>query len=143
MLLIVALSCTHADLERDTTVSIIDGNNPPTFKLDGNGDQIFFIVSEVAPENQGRNPYAKEDVAFWQVWPKEGTRPEVWLWPRIKYGTVPDGFVQKIPQNGMPPPLVEGKIYEAGGPASNAGGGYIWFEVRNRQIVRVPSPHDH
>jgi hypothetical protein len=30
----------------------IDGKNPPAFDLSGSGNLNFFIVSEVAPENQ-------------------------------------------------------------------------------------------
>jgi len=37
--------------EVDTTVSI-DERNPPTFGFDGTGYLTFFIVKEIAPENQ-------------------------------------------------------------------------------------------
>ncbi len=143
LLLGVVLSCTHADLERATTVTIADENFPPTFKLGGNGDQIFFIVTEVAPENLGNNPYAKENTPLWQIWHKDERAFEVWLWPALKYGTVPDGFIQKIPANGPPPSFVEGKIYEAGGPAMNAPGGYIRFAIHSGKIGRVRAPWEN
>ena len=36
--------------------------------------------------------------------------------PTITYGKVPVGGTQKVPENGEPPPLVELKVYEPGGP---------------------------
>ena len=134
LLLCLTASCSHADLERATSVSIVNDANPPTFKLDGSGYQIFFLVEE----NGLTNP--RQNRTLWKIVPKEGTRREVWLWPKITYGKVPDGFVQKTPDGGEPPPLLEGRFYSAGGPASDVNGGEIRFTVRNGKIIDADEP---
>ena len=127
--------------ERDTVVSI-DGQSPPTFQLSGNGYQNFLGVSELTPEEivpAAQRPYV-ESPTLWEIWPIEGTEAKADNWPPIKYGEVPPGFYQKIPQSGKAPPLQEGKMYEAGGPASNANGGSIWFKIENGKSVEIPKP---
>src|SRR5438132_1684936 len=110
MLLAPTTSCTHATFERATTVTIVDDSNPPTFKLDGNGYQMFFLVEEVSAENHVGCAFQdpRKNTHLWHITPKEETRSEVWLWPKITYGKVPDGFVQKTPNADKPPPLLEG-----------------------------------
>ena len=125
--------------ERDTVVSI-DGNNPPTFRLQGSGYQDFFGVWELPA--QKIVPLQERPVldtpALWEIWPNDGPRAD--KWPLLKYGQVPPGFKQKIPEHGEPRPLEEGKMYEAGGPASNANGGSIWFKIQNGKSVEIPKP---
>ena len=128
--------------EVDMKVSI-DGKNPPTFKLSGSGELDILLVVEVASENQQvmstqRQP--DKDVVLWEIWPDKSTETEIKKLPHIKYGTVPSGFIQKIPAGGQPSPLIEGRVYAAGGPARNANGGSIWFSIRNGESVEVSKP---
>ena len=123
----------------------IDGKNPPTFYLSGSGNLDFFIVSEVAPKNQKQASAQRDsdkDIVLWEIWPSNISYEDrrIWKLPEIKYGEVPAGFVQKFPANSEPPSLVEGKVYAAGGPASNANGGSVWFTIRNGKSVEVPKP---
>jgi hypothetical protein len=143
MLLAATLCCGDA-CERDMTVTVV-GKNPPTFNLSGNGNLHFFTVSEIATENTKSLPAQRKselDVILWQIWPHdlsfEDTR--IWRLPAITYGTVPSGFIQKVPAVGTPSPLIEGKMYEAGGPAANANGGFVLFTIRNGEAV-VLDPH--
>ena len=142
--LLVISCCAIAACEIDMTVAI-DGKNPPTFDLYGSGNLDFFIVSEVAAENQKQTSAQRDpdkDTMLWEIWPASlsyGDR-RIWKLPDITYGKVPEGFVQKFPASGGPPALVEGKVYQAGGPASNANGGSVWFTIRNGQAVEVPKP---
>jgi hypothetical protein len=126
-------------LERDTVVSI-DGSNPPTFRLKGSGDQDFFGVWELPAKKLVPLPERPviDTPTLWEVWPPDGLIAD--QWPPVKYGQVPSGFKQKIPEHGEPPPLEEGKMYEAGGPASNANGGSIWFKIQNGKSVEIPKP---
>jgi hypothetical protein len=57
--------------------------------------------------------------------------------PAITYGVVPPGFKQIIPAAGAPPPLVEGKIYNAGGPAFEANGGSICFTIKDGRPLEL------
>jgi hypothetical protein len=47
---------------------------------------------------------------------------------------------QVSPEGGAPPPLIEDKTYEFGGPNDNANGGSIWFTIQGGKSVEVPMP---
>jgi hypothetical protein len=141
---VIAALVFSACYEQDMTISI-DDQNPPTFKLSGSGNLTFFGVWEVALENQRRLPSERDegkDTVLWQIWPSNLGRDArvIRRLPPITYGSLPTGFTQKIPERGHPPVLIEGKVYEAGGPASNANGGSVWFTVKNGKVVKVDAP---
>jgi hypothetical protein len=144
ILLLIPFIVFIACYERDMSVSVAE-HLPPTFKLSGSGNLAFFSVSEVAKENQHRIPFERDsdkDTVLWQIWP-DGLTPEAKALkrlPPIIYGVVPPGFRQKIPSEGTPPSLIEGKIYDAGGPASNANGGFVWFTIKKGKVVKVDAP---
>lgn len=132
------VACTY---EENTKVSI-DGNNPPTFKIYGSGNQQYFMVSEVSPDNYvppaQQNP--DKDIDLWKIVPVAEPPPRAWDYPPIKYGRIPSGFRQELPKDGVPPPLVEGRLYEAGGQAYGANGGSVLFTIRNGKSEIVPEP---
>lgn len=133
--------CLVVACEVDMTVKV-NGENPPTFDLSGSGNLNFFYVAEVAPENLKRVPAARNsgwDTMLWEIRPHDLAYADTKIWklPPITYGKLPQGFVQKIPADGEPAPLVEGKMYVAGGPASNANGGATLFTIRDGKAVTV------
>lgn len=143
-LLLLLLITVFVSCERDTSVSI-DGKVPPTFGLTGSGELVFFTVAEISPDNQKLAPAqrdSRKDTLLWQIAPENLSANErrINRLPTITYGVVPDGFVQKTPETGTPSPLVEGKVYEAGGPAANAHGGFVWFTIRDGKSVRIEEP---
>lgn len=145
LLLLVMLGCSHAACERNTVVSFADDKNPPTFDLDGNGTLNFFWVSEVnAPQPIPENARARtgRDRLIWEIWPTNVSSPRIYDLPNISYGQIPPGFTQKIPKQGEPPPLVEGKIYEAGGPSSSANMETFRFTIKNGKAVELPLPRN-
>jgi hypothetical protein len=121
---------------------------PPRFSFSGGRfDHVshlpFFIVVEVPAENQSvrwNQPQPKENRAIWWIFPETGADGELKNLPVITYGTLPPRFVQKVPEQGEPPKLEEGKVYEAGGPAVMVPCTYIRFTIRNGKAVRVPIP---
>jgi hypothetical protein len=128
------------------TISM-DENVPPNFNFSAGifaeccRHLTFLGVYEVPPENQNlpwAAPRPKEDIVLWQIWPKDSNAAE--NVSVITYGKVPPGFIQKIPESGEPPPLVEGKIYEVGGPAIEVPNAYMRFTIRNNKSVRLPIP---
>ncbi|HLA10130.1 MAG TPA: hypothetical protein VJ023_06015 [Pyrinomonadaceae bacterium] len=135
------ISCIYlAACERDMRVSV-DGRNPPTFKLSGSGNLISFVVMEVPPHNQTQKIQRESDrnTVLWRIRPElEGN--EISRMPEITYGKVPRGFVQEFPVNGTPTHLTEGKVYEVGGTAYNANGGFIWIRVEDDKVIEVPIP---
>jgi hypothetical protein len=125
--LIVAVTLTAC--ERDMSVSM-DGANPPTFKLSGSGRLIFFVVFEPA-----KGKPSMDDPKMWEIRPT--TENLISRLPPITYGTVPPGFRQTTPSSGAPPPLIEGRIYKAGGPAFNANGGSIRFTIKDGKAIEL------
>jgi hypothetical protein len=139
--LAISLHTVSCRLERDTVITV-QVQNPPTFRLTGNGNQDFLVVRELSPKEMV--PYRERPVLdtpiLWQIWPNDETDNIAEKWPPIIYGKVPPGFSQTIPENGEPKMLEEDKFYEAGGPASNANGGSVWFTIRNGKAVEIPKP---
>jgi len=120
----------------------IDGKNPPLFALSGSGGLISFGVTEVPPENQTQTIQRRSDVniPLWSILPAMPDNSIKRL-PAITYGKVPAGFKQQFPADGSPPaPLIEGKIYEAGGGAYGANGGLMWFKIQGGKSVKIPIP---
>ena len=130
-----------AACEVDMSIKI-DGQNPPSFTLSGSGGLISFGVTEVPPENQTQTIQRRSDVniPLWSILPtmKDNSIRRL---PVITYGKLPPGFTQQFPADGSPPtPLVEGKIYEAGGGAYGANGRLIWLKVQDGKTVEIPIP---
>jgi len=134
------LACTTG-----VTISM-DSGSPPTFKFRRNFSEVntlpFFDVIQVAPENQNL-PYQdqqfEKNVTVWRIVPEKVDTPIDKL-PSITYGRVPVGFIQKTPENGSPPSLAEGKLYQAGGPPVMMRRAIIRFVIRDGKAVQIPIP---
>jgi hypothetical protein len=127
----------------DVTISM-DAGNPPTFKFARNFSEVntlpFFDVVEVARENENlpyHEQHFEKNVTLWRIVPEKVDTPIDQL-PSITYGHVPTGFSQKLPESGSPPALVEGRVYEAGGPPVMMRRAIIRFAIRNGRAVRIP-----
>ena len=144
LLLLLTVIFLSACYEEGMTVSL-NGRTPPSFNLSGSGDLVFFTVSEVAAENQNLLPAQRDgdkNTLLWRIRPSglSSEAKRISRLPQITYGVVPAGFEQNNPAEGPPPPLVEGKLYQAGGPATNANGGFVWFKIEGTKVVRVDAP---
>jgi hypothetical protein len=126
--------------EVDMKVAVND-RNPPTFALSGSGNLNFFLVMEVPPDNQTQTIQRESDrnIVLWKIHPELGDN-KIHKMPAITYGKLPPGFVQDFPASGPPPKLVEGKIFEVGGTAYNANGGFIWIKLEGDTIREIPIP---
>jgi hypothetical protein len=82
----------------------LDGNNPPTFRFDGTGELSWVYIYQVTPD--GKVPTKGSE--FWIIVPKASMK--TMAVPPITYGVIPNGFDQKVPSNGIPIALQEGKI---------------------------------
>jgi hypothetical protein len=119
----------------ETNVKIsVDENSTPTFRFTGNGELPFFIVKEI-PAADWVPSAADDDKVLWKIVPTE-SHGRVPLGP-IKYGELPDGFVQKEPSQGPPKALEEGKFYQAGGPPIAMKDGYLRFTISQGKLVRI------
>lgn len=123
---------------KSLTISINDAN-PPEFSFSAGQfaeccDHLAFLtVSEI--EGSG----ARDPEVIWQIWPMSGTDNSAKGLPKITYGQVPTGFVQKIPEVGPPPRLEEGKMYEAAGPLIEVPDAYVRFRIRNGKAIKMSS----
>src|SRR5574341_1555029 len=81
----------------------IDGKVPPTFKIK-TMDTVYFvrIVKSPAPESE----IYPNEAGIWQIDPDKNVEIP-YRYPEIKYGVVPDGFIQKIPKGGIAPPTLK------------------------------------
>jgi hypothetical protein len=82
-----------------------------------------------------------KDRVIWEISPKGSAN--VYNSPPITYGKIPAGFKQSIPEKGEPPPLLEGRRYQAGGPSSGANMEVFYFHIRNGQAVPGWQPKTH
>jgi hypothetical protein len=121
----------------DITLKVL-GGNPPTFGYSGSGNLGFFAVREASWAELKLTPTqrskSEDKLIVWEIWP-DSADTRIGNLPNITYGQIPPGFRQTIPDHGTPPPLVEGKLYRAGGPVSNASGGILYFTIRKGQAV--------
>lgn len=142
--LISSLFCTAGSCKYDVTISV-SSDVPPAFAFEsGHVNYLdFFVVKEIAPENQNV-PYIQQDtdknILLWQIWPNTSSDGRIDSLPTIVYGEVPSGFMQKIPERGSTRDLVEGKVYEAGGPPVTMSKGFLRFQIRDGKAVRLPVP---
>jgi hypothetical protein len=142
---LLVYGCNLPYFERNTRVTIVERKNPPTFSLKGSGHLNFFWVSEVnapGPIPEGARAIKGKDQIIWEIWPSNSPSTSIDSLPTIAYGKVPAGFRQELPSSGEPPPLVEGKIYEAGGPSSGADMEVFRFTIQNGNVVELALPSD-
>ena len=123
---------------------------PPTFRFRADSlthykHLTFFIIIEVPPENQKLPAYEKtpvEDKTVWWIFPNDSEKGDFKNLPAFTYGKIPAGWNQTIPKEGEPPPLVEGHVYEAGGPQIEVPWGFMRFTIRNGKAIRLPLYRD-
>jgi hypothetical protein len=105
----------------------------------------FFIVTQLAPGNEkvpaSESPRAENKTVWW-IFPGDSDQSMYENLPQFTYGTLPAGWTQKVPEQGPPPALVEGKFYEAGGPQIEVPWAHMRFTIRNGKAVRVPMYRD-
>lgn len=110
----------------------IDGKVPPAFRIK-TLDSLYFvrILKYPAPESE----IYPNEAGIWQIEVKKGF--ETNRYPEIKYGVVPEGFIQKIPQDGSAPPeLKEGEEYLFFAPTSANMNG-VRFKIENGKSVII------
>jgi hypothetical protein len=130
-LLLLATLCCGDACERDTKISV-EGGNPPTFRLSGNGNLAFLDVSDNSPNKVEK----RSGETLWKIIPQSG-KSEIGQLPPITYGQVPPGFNQVIPKVGEPPPLIAEKPYQVSAPTSNAHGDWVFFIIRDGAAAKV------
>jgi hypothetical protein len=94
--------------EVPTSVSIKSG---PSFFLRGSGRLASFRLYGPQPEHKIATPFDSKSL-IWRVQPKAGyLRGANVDQLTIRYGSVPDGYLQSMPTTGTAPVLAGGRVY--------------------------------
>ncbi len=121
-------------IEIDTSVQIIDLNNPPTFTLSGNGYLARFAVYGPLPDFQ----YQENWPIVWAIVPDaEMAEKRISKLQSITFGKLPIGF-KEINPIGKLEALSEGKLYSAVANTNGANTGYLHFTIRDGKIIELP-----
>jgi hypothetical protein len=119
----------------DHTKLTIEGGNPPSFVLSGSGDLISIRVRGPHKQREGDGEAAS---LYWEIKYEniDAARPVEDI-GRIVYGKIPNGYIQKLPENGAPPPLKEGERYNIRVSTLDANGADKFFEIIDGKPVEV------
>lgn len=131
-LLLFAVALTLA-CERPTKI-FIEGGNPPTFRMTGNGSLRAIRVR--GPKKQ-REAEGEEASFYWYIKSEKGGAKNVEDVGQITYGKVPEGYVQVYPERGEAPPLIEGERYLVRVSTVNANGADKVFSIRSGKVVDI------
>ena len=117
LLLLSLRSC----FSRAGVITLVSESEPLTVKVDPGTEVVDWIWFQGPYRNSLVNgpkpPPGKEpkDIIVWQIHP--ASNGEYYEFasadkiPIITYGRVPEGWQQKLPLTGSPPPLLEGYVY--------------------------------
>jgi hypothetical protein len=115
---------------------VIEGYNPPKFRISGHGRLDIIEVSGPDPDRKspdGGMPYSKD---YWVIMPKGEfeVRSLEEVGP-LTYGQVPEGFEQWVPRSGEVPPIVEGETYHIHLRTKNGPAVSRFFVLREGKII--------
>jgi hypothetical protein len=122
---------------------LIEYGVPPRFQLSGPGTLKYFVISgpdlkRDAANRQGDGDYLQLRIDYWKLIPSERARhqslDEI---GSVVYGQVPDGLIQVLPEQGPPPPLVEGDLYNVHLEPNDSYSFNTFFTIRNGKILAV------
>lgn len=128
--------------ERNPRV-VIEAGVPPRFILSGSGTLEYFVISgpdlqrDVANrQGDGDSLHARKD--YWRLVPSEtATNQALEKIGTIKYGQVPQGFIQVYPKHGPPLPLVDGDLYNVHLQPNDSYSFNNFFKFRGGKVVAV------
>ena len=128
---------TIACLQEKTINVKVDAETPPSFSVSGNSTVVDFLVENLPrtkPPNK-TDAYSVKGETIWKISAPNSIKAA--SWPRVRYGEVPMGFSQAVPDHGAPPKLAEGKLYAARFLDGSKAESVIFFEIQNGKIVNV------
>jgi len=135
LLLMSMIAC-----EPETTIYItVDNKMPPSFSLSGPWWAVDFEIVEL-PRKETMSRDKNAFIGGNPVWKISATPHggRVRDWPKVTYGIIPEGFVQRIPAEGSAPNLIEGKLYAAEALDTSGPQGICYFEIRGGKPVIIP-----
>jgi hypothetical protein len=121
-----------AQISERHTKLLIEGGNPPEFIMTGSGALSSIRIS--GPQKQ-RDAEGEEMYLYWVIkYKARGEARAVEGLGPIVYGRIPEGYLQKYPEKGEAPKLVEGERYFIRVTTFNANGVEKYFVIRNSKV---------
>jgi hypothetical protein len=135
-LLVVVFSCLAflCTCERDTRI-VIKGSQRPRFILTGSGRLSYLRVhGPKVREGAGETAHILWEIVANNPSHYGSTLREIGT---VVYGEVPNGYVQTLPEAGMPPELTENENYDVWVITDGANGAKQQFEIRNGRVFVI------
>ena len=105
---------------------------PPTFLITGNG--ILTSIRVRGPDRQ-RDAAGEAQYLYWVIDLKDYDGSQVaGRLGSVRYGEIPKGYVQRYPEKGEAPPLVENEHYYVRLVTSDAPNDDGYFTIRNGRV---------
>lgn len=112
----------------------------PSFSLDGSGRVVSFSVWGPRPGHKIATPLDAKSL-LWKIEPMSSSPSGVMaVLLDIKYGSVPQGYAQIVPNNGAALPFAPGQIYYFAAETTGAPGGEGFFYMRSNGPILVNVP---
>jgi hypothetical protein len=132
----ISLLLTINGCEVSTSARI---HNGPTYSLDGSGRLVSFNVygpqlgHKIATPNDAKS-------LMWSINPVTGFQGALVARMEVKYGNVPQGYVQTVPTGGGAPVLSSGLVYYFFAETTGASGaeGFFYMDKTSPVLINVP-----
>src|SRR5690349_18513185 len=101
--LVILMSLVNGDCRQETFRNMfLEEGTQPSFSFSGDGLSADFEVLELPhSKNAGKtNPYSYDGKIIWKI--SVPVKVESKKWPKVTYGTLPDGLTQSVPNDGHP-----------------------------------------
>lgn len=135
-MLTLIIGCSNAFFEKDTKVKLVEGSDPPTFELSGNGVRPVFLVWGPFDSRADMEKMNKDTPPLMELDVKPGTEGQVITkYSPFVYGKIPPDYYLKLPSDGKMPSLIEGKFYSFYVYVLNANGGGDCFLIQQGKAV--------
>src|ERR1700733_1935268 len=132
LVLVLTFLAITSGCERDTNLDV-RGGSAAEFSMSGSGKLSDLKVRGNTPQ---RNIEGDAADIYWEIEDEpdtEGVRVE--SLGTVTYGKVPKGYVQVYPEQGAPPPLVEGERYYVHAATNGANGKGRYFTIQDGKVV--------
>lgn len=121
---------------------VIESGSPPQFRISGPGSLDHFEITgpdldRDASNRRGNRDYLPAMKVYWRLAPTPDTKQALEGIGTIRYGQIPRGLIQVYPEQGPPPPLVEGDLYNVHLEPDNSDSFNTFFSIREGKIVAV------
>ena len=121
--------------ERDTKLSL-NGTDPPKFVLTGSGTLSSI---RVGGPNRQREGEGEEAYLYWMIKSRKDEDRSIERLSPLTYGEIPDGYDQRYPEHGHPPPLIEGERYLVQISTLDANGVIGYLTIQHGKAIFEPN----